>query len=1002
MARLKPALEFGDMNAMRTIQSPLLVGRDEHLANAEQWIADAAGGQGRFVLLAGEAGIGKTRLLGSIRTKARAAGFRSATGDIGAPDVLVLLAGIHDIGRAMPAADFGTLGAQLLAIDPTRSRGPARPRRLLVRDMAELILDNVDRPTFLAFEDLHWADEMTLEVLGELARGAADRPLLVIGTYRPDELPRGSIHREWRARLVTQRLADEMRLGRLDRDETALVATLLLGTGLPAPRDVVDAIHRRTNGIPLHVEELLAAVGGSDVDGSAILSASVPDTIEDAVLAHAARLSTEALAVARAGSVVGRCFVPGTLAGMMDRPLVDLDEPLRELVESGILFPFQYLDEGYFDFRHPLLRDAIYTSVPPRDLRRFHARAGEFNAALIGASEIHASLHFERAGMREEAFQVALAGADAAARASSFREALDLYKRSLDNMPPGLSDREKARIEMGYADAATNLDRVELGREHSLRAREYALRAGDRARGVEALVNLCGLARRDGESIPERRHLARQLSNEADALSEGPDREQDQVLALLMLGLVELDALNLIEARGLFEEMRRAAATAGIAEDVQEALAWLARLDVIEGRVVDGLATIQSIGDESRGIGDEVAAVNCYRDAALYAIRSLEFGQARERIDDGMRYADQIEQSHCGHMMASASALLAWADGRWDDVVRLGRQALSDDGSARSKAIANWALGYTAAGRGERAVAEDHLRQAVDFGRRADWIEMLLPASWGMAEAALAAGDAATAAQRAEEALRLGRERGEWALLAPFAVTGVRAFQAAGRPEEGARFLDQLLRAIGPAREVAAPAIDHATGLVQLADGATGLARDSFKKAIAGWDGRARIWEALWARLDLASADLRSNRYAEGMALVREVRDRAESMGSRPLLARAAELERVAKGRGIELEPWHPLTIREFEVAKKIAEGLTNAQIGDALFVSPKTVSAHVEHILAKLGVSRRTEVAVWVAAINVAQPAVAPPPESRDSVDEAVVRVAVRAGQQRRSGLPD
>ena len=379
-------------------------------------------------------------------------------------------------------------------------------------------------------------------------------------------------------------------------------------------------------------------------------------------------------------------------------------------------------------------------------------------------------------------------------------------------------------------------------------------------------------------------------------------------------------------------------------------------------------------------MGAEVYAVNCYRDAALYAIRSLEYGKAREHIDDGMRYADQVEQSHCGHIMASATALLAWGDGRWDDAIRLGRQALSDEGSARTKAIANWALGYTAAGRGERASAEDHLRQAVEFGRRADWLEMLLPAWWGMAEAALTSGDATTAAQRAEEALRLGRERGEWALLAPFAVTGVRAFQAAGKPEEAARFLDQLLRAIGPARDVAAPAIDHATGLVKLADGATVMARESLEKAVAGWDRRGRAWETLWAKLDLASADLRSNRYAEGMALVREVRDRAESMSSRPLLTRAKELERLAKGRGAELEPWHPLTIREFEVAKKIAEGMTNALIADALFVSPKTVSAHIEHILAKLGVSRRTEVAVWVAAINVTQPAAAPPSRLPDS----------------------
>ncbi len=953
------------MGTTRTIQSPLLVGRDEQLSSADQWIADATAGHGRFVLVAGEPGIGKTRLLGSIRLKARAAGFRSVTGDIGAPDVLVLLAGVHDLARAMPAADFGALGPQLLAIDPTRETGPARPRRLIVRDLSERILDDVDRPTFLAFEDLQWADDMTLEVIGELARGAADRPLLMIGTYRPDELPRGSIHREWRARLVTQRLAEELRLGRLERDQTAIVATLLLGTGLPAPRDVVDAIHRRTNGIPLHIEELLAAVG-SDVDGSAILDASVPDTIEDAVLAHAARLNPEALAAARAASVVGRCFVPDTLAGIMDRPIADLDEPLRELVDTGILFPFQYIDQGYFDFRHPLLRDAIYTSVPPRDLRRFHGRAAEFNAELIGASEIHASLHFERAGMRDDAFRAALAGADAAMRVSSHREAIDLYKRALANMPAGISDREKARIEMGYSDAAGNLDRIELGREHALRAREYALRAGDRARAVEALVNASVFARRDGEPIIERRHRARQLVNEADALSEGPEREQFQVLALLVLGRVEMDALNLTGARDLFEETHLAAATAGFVDDAQEALAELARLDVIEGRVAEGLAAIRSIGDESRALGAETSAVNCYRDAALYAIRSLEFGTARERIDDGMRYADQIEQSHCGHMMASASAVLAWADGRWDDAIQLGRQALSDEGSGRAKAIANWALGYTAAGRGDRASAEGHLRQAVDFGRQADWVEMILPAAWGMAEAALASGDPETAAQRADEALRLGRERGEWALLAPFAVTGVRAFQAAGKPEEAERFLEQFLRAIGPARDIATPAIDHATGLVKLAGGATGMARESLEKAVAGWDGRARVWEALWARLDLANADLRSSRYAEGMALVREVRDRAASMGSAPLLARAKELERTAKGRGAELEPWHPLTIREFEVAKKIAEGLTNAQIGDALFVSPKTVNAHVEHILAKLAVSRRAEIAAWAATHGV------------------------------------
>ena len=99
-------------------------------------------------------------------------------------------------------------------------------------------------------------------------------------------------------------------------------------------------------------------------------------------------------------------------------------------------------------------------------------------------------------------------------------------------------------------------------------------------------------------------------------------------------------------------------------------------------------------------------------------------------------------------------------------------------------------------------------------------------------------------------------------------------------------------------------------------------------------------------------------------ALVREVRDAAETMGSEPLLARADQLAQLARGRGAELEPWHPLTVREFEVAQRIAEGKTNAEIGQELFISPKTASSHVEHILGKLGVTRRAEIAAWVTTV--------------------------------------
>ena len=112
------------------------------------------------------------------------------------------------------------------------------------------------------------------------------------------------------------------------------------------------------------------------------------------------------------------------------------------------------------------------------------------------------------------------------------------------------------------------------------------------------------------------------------------------------------------------------------------------------------------------------------------------------------------------------------------------------------------------------------------------------------------------------------------------------------------RFLDQFQRAIGPGAEIARPSIAHARGLVHLGEGSITAAREALSEAIRSWDARGRRWEGLWARLDLAAADLRVNRYAEAMTLVREVRDAAMAMGSDPLLTRAEQIERVAKGRG--------------------------------------------------------------------------------------------------------
>ncbi len=951
------------MTDVGALVSPLLVGRDDILALADRRVSEALGGRGLLLLIAGEAGVGKTRLMRAVLGKADAAGFRIARGSVAPQDQLVVLAAVQDLARDMTEAAFGTLGPRLLSVDRGLPLDDSHStRRTLVRDLVQLVAGAIDRPTVLTFDDLQWADEMTLEVIAELARASRELPLMLIGVYRPEALPMGSIHREWRARLLTQRLAEEVQVERLTRDETGLVTTLLLGRGLPAAREVIDAVHMRTNGIPLHIEELLAAVRGHAADGRSILGAHVPDTIEDAVLGHTARLSADGRTVVGAGAVMGRCFTPVVLAGILDRPVADLDEPLDELVNAGILFPFEQVGAGYYDFRHQLLRDAIYDSVAARDLRRFHARAAEFGATLIGANDIHASAHYERAGMRTEAFRVALGAADEAAKVHSMREAFDLYRRAVENLPPTLPDTEQARVWIAYAGAAAALDRNDIFYDAARRARETALRAGDAALAVEALLYLGIVARREGEPLVDRRDGARRAVLEAERLPDSAGRRVRHVETLELLAIVELEALNLTRAREYFEEGRALAARDNLVEDARSAEAYLRVLDLLEGRADGALESLGRSADEARQDGQETLAVNTYCDIAYYAARSMDYRTAALRIVDGLRYAEEVEQSYCGHVLASTQALVSWADGRWDDAARQGGQALSDPGSVRARTMAIWVLGWTALGRGDRLVAERYLADALAVGRRAGSLELILPAQWGLAETALMAGDAATAISRCEEALTEARQGGEWGLLAPFVVTGVRAYETAGQPEAAARWLEQVIRAIGPLAAVASPAIHHGTGLVKLSQGFVVAARESLESAVREWDERGRRWESLWARLDLAAADLRANRYAEAMTLVREVRDAAEALGSRPLLERADALARLSKGRGAELDSWHPLTVREYEVARKITEGLTNAQIADELFVSPKTVSAHVEHILAKLGAARRAEIAAWVA----------------------------------------
>jgi len=160
------------------------------------------------------------------------------------------------------------------------------------------------------------------------------------------------------------------------------------------------------------------------------------------------------------------------------------------------------------------------------------------------------------------------------------------------------------------------------------------------------------------------------------------------------------------------------------------------------------------------------------------------------------------------------------------------------------------------------------------------------------------------------------------------------------------------------------PAIGHARGLVLLARGEVPTAYQALRAASESWQALRRFWEGTWVRLDLAEAAARARRRGEAALHVDQVHTIAATAGA-GVLAAAADRLMESFGPAKPTEPWYPLSEREFEVAQLVAAGLTNRQIAERLVVAPKTISAHITHILTKLGAARRAEIGAWCATVR-------------------------------------
>src|SRR5664280_1069369 len=547
---------------------------------------------------------------------------------------------------------------------------------------------------------------------------------------------------------------------------------------------------------------------------------------------------------------------PTSSRGSWMPPVESLSEPLRELIEHDVLDPPGA--RGLYDFRHQLLRDTLYRTLSEADLRRLHARAAEFGMELEGQSEVHASLHYERAGMRMQAFRSALAGARAAAKVIAHQEAFDLYRRAIDNLPPDLAPSEALGIYREAVVEAGAREQIDAWRRWALAGRELGQAVGDRARAAAFLVDLLGIERRNAGSVTRRLEMANAALAELDPLPLADDVRRIRAELLLARTIIADEAGDLRLAR----ESLAAARVEAAALDDEDLLFTLDSLDgqvaTSEGGIAQGIAAMETAAAVAREHALDETSITNYSRGAIAAIAVLDYRRAAAWIREGIAYADAIEQSYCSHILQAVGGLVAWGDGRWDDAVGEAAQALMANGSLRGAAMARWPLAYVALGRGDLAEARRQLASAHEFAAAYGAPDFQLAAAWGTIEVALLSGEAGAAIDASESAIELAERTGERGQFAPIALSGTRARLSAGRPADAARWVERCDAFLHPVGWLAFPVIDHARGLVALSDGSVGIARSSFERAISGWEAKGRIWEGLWARLDLAASMGRS------------------------------------------------------------------------------------------------------------------------------------------------
>jgi predicted ATPase len=499
----------------------VLVGRQSARSELTRCLADAAAGQGGLVLLAGEAGVGKTHLATTAIVESQLFPLRATASHTTATPFAPLVSALRAFLRAIPDGlpCDGPVGRNLPVLLPERGSMADVDRVTLFETLVGAFLAmSRHQPTVVFLDDFHEADQATLELIPSLSAAARHLPLLLLGAYRADELRRDHPLRRLRAELRRTGPLRELVVEPLAADETAdMAAHLLRG---PVACQLARLLFERSDGLPLFVEELLTTLTATgrlqQVDGvwqladpAALLP--VPDSIRDLVLAGAARLGCRARAALELAAVAGARFELDVVA-----PLCDADDALDEAFALGLLVK---LDAHEAAFRHALIRDAFYGDIARSRRRALHHQLAE-RLERRGTSPAVVANHWFAAREPERARRALLLATDAACRMHAYRDAAAHAQRAIDVWPHGRDEQQRAEALDRLGRCAQLIGNLDAAAAAWREVADQHNRAGRSADAAQTLRMLAGVY--ELQHAWELALAAREAAAEAFATSGAP------------------------------------------------------------------------------------------------------------------------------------------------------------------------------------------------------------------------------------------------------------------------------------------------------------------------------------------------------------------------------------------------------------------------------------------------------------------------------------------------